>query len=139
MFEDGLRNFPMAKTDYLQRIRTTQRYQDIITIDSLFKVIVRSVQIVDILEYPGAIHLDWLNYRLRLDVIDLRELGWDHEMVKETERKDGVLIANSVHTTSRNHSDKYPSLISLAQCLRCLAHFDDLESVPSWVCTSFLY
>jgi hypothetical protein len=35
MLEDDLRHFPMATTDYLQKIRVSKRYQNIVRLDAL--------------------------------------------------------------------------------------------------------
>ena len=43
MLEDDLRNFPMSTTGYLQKIRASQRYRDIIAVDELFKFITQVV------------------------------------------------------------------------------------------------
>lgn len=136
MSEDDLRNFPMATTDYLQRIRATQRYQDIIAVHALFEAIQRVI-----LE-PGFfwVPLDWLKYRLCVDIFDLTQREWCTRnvwyqkgrvpLVQFMGDRDGVINIKSVHGITPGQSPGRSILIDLVRCLRRLADFKNVFSLP---------
>jgi hypothetical protein len=136
MSEDDFRNFPMATTDYLQRIRATQRYQDIIAVHALLEAIQRVI--------PGPpyfwVPLDWLKYRLRVNIFDLTQQKWRTARVwyqnrwvsfaQTVEDRDGVINIKSVHAITPGQSPNRSILIDLVRCLRRLADFESVFSVP---------
>jgi hypothetical protein len=132
MSEDDLRNFPMAMTDYLQRIRATQRYQDIIAVHALFEVIQRAT-----LGWRSyGIHLDWLKYRLRVNILDLTQRMWRTKnfwgvpLVQSMGDRDGVINIKSVHAITPGQSPDRSLLIDLVRCLQRLADFKNVFSLP---------
>jgi hypothetical protein len=136
MLKDDLRNFPMATTDYLQRIRATQRYQDIIAVHALFEVIQR----VTLGRRCYCTRLDWLKYRLRVNIFDLTQQMWHTQsywgqkrwvsLVQFMGDRDGVINITSVHAITPGQSPDRSILIDLVRCLRRLADFEDVSSVP---------
>ena len=136
MLEDDLRNFPMATTDYLQRIRATQRYQDIIAVHALFEVIQR----VTLGRRCDGIRLDWLKYRLHVNIFDLTQREWRTKNVWYPKRwvplvqclgdRYGVINIKSVHAITPGQSPDRSILIDLVRCLRCIVVFKNDFSVP---------
>jgi hypothetical protein len=140
MLEDDLRNFPMATTDYLQRIQATQRYQDIIAVHALFEVIQRAILGQLIYSVP----LDWLEYRLHVNIFDLTRLTWATKMAwhqygcplfftRIMGDRPGVINIKSVHAITPGQSPDRSILIDLVRCLRRLAAFETVYSVPHQV------
>jgi hypothetical protein len=136
MLEDDLRNFPMATTDYLQRIQATQRYQDIIAVHALFEVIQR----VTPWRRGYNIRLDWLKYRLYVNIFDLTQRRWRKKtvwyqkgcvpLVQNMGDRYGVININSVHPITPGQSPDRSILIDLVRCLRRLADFKNVFQVP---------
>lgn len=94
----------MATTGYLEKIRATQHYRDIIAAGELYKAIVRAVQAAEIQflrPYRRATRLqgDWLDFRLTFFVWDLTLCkhsiaAW----VQPPKLNDGVVPINSCST-----------------------------------------
>jgi hypothetical protein len=137
MLEDDLRNFPIATTDYLQRIRATQRYQDIIAVHALFEVIQKMPLGC---HYYSAPFGDWLKYRLRVNILYLTQREWGTEKVWYEKRwvrlvqsmgdRHGVINIKSVHAITPGQSPDRSILIDLVRCLRRLADFENVFCVP---------
>jgi hypothetical protein len=138
MLEDDLRKFPMATTDYLQKIRESQRYQDIIAVDALLNVIVHACQAAESDKWTvHFVEVDWLDYRLELIVYDLNRGSWDSEIMEWMELQYGVITVNCVHAITPLRFGDCPSLIRLVQELRNVAECDSrgLSSVVSIIFT----
>jgi hypothetical protein len=136
MLEDDLRNFTMATTDYLQRIRATQRYQDIIAVHALLEVIQRAI----LERRYYCVHLDWLEYRLHIDIFDWKpwerptEIFWHKKerapLVQRMVDRFGVINTNFVRPITPGQSPDRSILIDLVRCLRRLADLESVSSVP---------
>jgi hypothetical protein len=136
MLEDDLRNFPIATTDYLQRIQATQRYQDIIAVHALFKVIQRAI----LRPRYYCVPLDWLKYRLHVNIFDLTRWTWATSMLWQQNEwpsqvqcmgdRFGVMNIKSVHAITPGQAPDRSILIDLVRCLRRLADFENSFSVP---------
>jgi hypothetical protein len=139
MLEDDLRNFPMATTDYLQRIRATQRYQDIIAVHALFEAIQRAI----LGRRCGYVPMDWLKYRLSAYSFNLTDQTWRTEkrwyqnrlapLVQYIGDRFGVINIKSIHAITPGQSPDRSILIDLVRCLRRLAAFETVYSVPHQV------
>lgn len=126
----------MATTDYLQRIRATQRYQDIIAVHALFKVIQR----VTLGRRCDSIRLDWPKYRLHVNIFDLTQREWRTEIVWYPKRwvplvqclgdHLGVINIKSVHAITPGQSPDRSILIDLVRRLRCIVVLENDFSVP---------
>jgi hypothetical protein len=126
----------MATTDYLQRIRATQRYQDIIAVHALFEAIQRVILEPAFFWVP----LDWLKYRLCVDIFDLTQREWCTRnvwyqkgwvpLVQFMGDRDGVINIKSVHAITPGQSPDRSILIDLVRCLRRLADFKNVFSLP---------
>jgi hypothetical protein len=126
----------MATTDYLQRIRATQRYQDIIAVHALFEVIQR----VTLGRRCDSIRLNWLKYRLHVNIFVLTPREWRTKYVWYQKRwvplvqclggHFGVINIKSVHAITPGQSRNRSILIDLVRCLRRLADFETVFSVP---------
>ena len=113
----------MATTDYLQRIRATQRYQDLIAAHALLELIQR----VTLGRRCCSIRLDWLKYRLSVDIFDLTRWRWGTKSVQVLGDRDGVINIKSVHAITPGQRSL---LIDLVRCLRRLADFKNVFSLP---------
>ena len=140
MFEDDLRIFPMATTGYLQKILATQRYQDIIAVDELFKAIVRVVQAAktEFSKTDGKatfLEGNWLvGCRLTFAVWDLT-----HDMIWPGLIRGIVTMNNGNEVTPCLFSDR-STLIRLVRKLRSMPDydcFDPLAEVCISTCGSF--
>lgn len=139
MLEDDLRNFPMATTGYLQRIRATQRYQDIIAVHALFEAIQRAI----LGRRCGYVPMDWLKYRLSAYSFNLTDQTWRTEkrwyqnrlapLVQYIGDRFGVINIKSIHAITPGQSPDRSILIDLVRCLRRLAAFETVYSVPHQV------
>jgi hypothetical protein len=137
MLEDGLRNLPMATTGYLQRIRATQHYQDIIAAGELYKVIVRAVQAAETrllttcLSRPFVfVQEDWLDCRLLAFVKDLTLHGFYSAEWSEPELIDGFVTINSGNTITPYCSRDHRTLIGLVR---------KVQIMPRPNCRRFLF
>jgi len=126
----------MATTDYLQRIRATQRYQDIIAVHALFEAIQRAIP----RRRYGCVSVDWLKYRLSTYSFDMTDQTWGTEKRRYQNRYDpyvqymgdrfGVINIKSIHAITPGQSPDRSILIDLVRCLRRLAAFETVYSVP---------
>jgi hypothetical protein len=121
----------MAATDYLQRIRTSERYQNIVRVDTLFKAIAHAMEVL----YAGPddraewFHVDLFNHRLHLAVFYLVGVAWTPAIVESMEGGISILTVESVQSTiTPRHPRDTPVLFGMVNGLR---RVDQMG--PSWV------
>jgi hypothetical protein len=123
MLEDDLRYFPMDTTNYIQRLRASEHYQDILGAQGLFKTISHSVE-SRVAEgsfcSETIIQADWLNHGLSFTIHHLQDPSWDRSLVDWMARHYAVMTLRPVDTTDALlHSRDNRDLIRLVKCLRC--------------------
>jgi hypothetical protein len=131
MLEDDSRYFPMATTDFLQRIRTSERYQNIARVDALFKAITHATEVLSAEpDYTVEwFHVDLFNHRLHLAVFDLVRGMWIPAVVESMEGRISILTVESVQSTiTPRHPRDTPVLFGMIDCLR--RYVDQMG--PSW-------
>jgi len=132
MLEDDLRHFPMATTGYLQKIRASKRYQDIIAVDALFNAIAsglgRPHAGTPYLPSP-AYAVDWLGYRLHIMVFVLVPSRWERGLLNWMESNPDAMFIELVGVTV---SPRLPShfgvLQRLTEILKLWVEFNDSKS-----------